>query len=231
MDDIQFLPKTEATQNEFFHTFNVLHQANKQVIISSDKPPHAITGLEERLRSRFQMGMSIDMQTPDLETRIAILKMKTDLQNFEIDGESLDFLADNFPSNIRELEGSLNQLMAYCDMKGVPADINVTKAVFNKLGSRPKHVTPKQIVDRVAKYYSLDIDDITGPKRDRDIVVPRQVAMYLMRSELKLSFPRIAGEVGRKDHTTAIHSVEKITKELAVDLILKQQVAEIKEGL
>ena len=231
VDDIQFIAGKEKTQEAFFHTFNVLHQANKQVIISSDKPPHAIPTLEERLRSRFQMGMSIDMQTPDLETRIAILKLKADLQDFVIDDESLSFLADNFTTNIRELEGALNQLMAFCDMKDVEPNLSVTKAVFSKLKDRPKHITPKQVVDKVAKYFSIKTEELVGPKRDRDIVVPRQIAMYLLRSELKMSFPRIAGELGRKDHTTAIHSIHKIEKELAVDLILKQNMQEIKQLL
>ncbi len=231
IDDIQFIAGKEKTQEEFFHTFNVLHQANKQVIISSDKPPHAIPTLEERLRSRFQMGMSIDMQTPDLETRIAILKLKADLQDFQIDEESLSFLADNFTTNIRELEGALNQLMAFCDMKNVDPSLDVTKAVFSKMNKRQKHITPKQIVDKVAKYFSLKQEDLVGPKRDRDIVVPRQISMYLLRSELKMSYPRIAGELGRKDHTTAIHSIQKIEKELVVDLILKQNIQEIKQLL
>ena len=231
VDDVQFIAGKEKTQEEFFHTFNVLHQANKQVIISSDKPPQAIPTLEERLRSRFQMGMSIDMQTPDLETRIAILKLKADIQDFEIDDESLGFLANNFPTNIRELEGALNKLMAFCEMRNVDPSIDVTKAVFAQLGSRPKHITAKQVIDKVAKYYQLKHEDIVGPKRDRDIVVPRQIAMFLLRSELHLSFPRIAAELGRKDHTTAIHSVDKIKKELVVDLILKQQMQELRSLL
>lgn len=229
IDDIQFIAGKEKTQEEFFHTFNVLHQANKQVIISSDKPPHLIGGLEERLRSRFQMGMSIDMQTPDFETRCAIVKAKTDIHKFHIAYDCVEFLAKSFPSNIRELEGALNQLMAYCDMRGVDASLDVAKVVFAKMASRPKHITAKQIVEKVARYYRIELDEILGPKRDKDIVVPRQIAMYLLRSELHLSFPRIATELGRKDHTTAIHSVDKIERELAVDLVLKQQIQEIKE--
>lgn len=231
VDDIQFIAGKEKTQEEFFHTFNVLHQSNKQVIISSDKPPHAIPTLEERLRSRFQMGMSIDMQTPDFETRCAILGLKADDSDFAIDQETVEFLANSFPTNIRELEGALNQLMAYCEMREVAANVDIAKVVFAKLASRPKHISPKQVVEKVARYYQISNELILGPKRDKDIVVPRQVAMYLLRSELHLSFPRIASELGRKDHTTAIHSVEKIERESKVDLILSQQIHEIKESL
>lgn len=231
IDDIQFIAGKEKTQEEFFHTFNVLHQANKQVILSSDQPPHLIPTLEDRLRSRFQMGMSIDMQTPEFETRCAIIKTKAENNSFDIEQDCIEFLANSFATNIRELEGALNQLMAYCDLRNCDPTLEVAKVVFAKLASRPKHITPKQIVEKVAKYYRIELEDIVGPKRDKDIVVPRQVAMYLLRTELKLSFPRIATELGRKDHTTAIHSVDKINKESNVDLILKQQLQEIKEGL
>ncbi|MEM6997318.1 MAG: chromosomal replication initiator protein DnaA [Patescibacteria group bacterium] len=231
VDDIQFIASKEKTQEEFFHTFNVLHQANKQVIISSDKPPHAIPTLEERLRSRFQMGMSIDMQTPDFETRCAILQLKSDDVDINIDRESIEFLANSFPSNIRELEGALNQLVAFCEMRQIDANVDIAKQVFAKLASRPKHISPKQVVEKVARYYQITVEQIVGPKRDKDIVLPRQVAMYLLRSELHLSFPRIAQELGRKDHTTAIHSVEKIERESKVDLILAQQLGEIKDTL
>lgn len=231
IDDIQFIAGKEKTQEEFFHTFNVLHQANKQVILSSDQPPHLIPTLEDRLRSRFQMGMSIDMQTPEFETRCAIIKTKAGSNGFNIGSDCVEFLANSFATNIRELEGALNQLMAYCELRSVEPTLDVAKVVFAKLASRPKHMTPKTIVERVAKYYRIELDDLKGPKRDKDIVVPRQVAMYLLRSELKMSFPRIANELGRKDHTTAIHSVDKINRESNVDLILKQQLQEIKEAL
>ncbi|MCA9349287.1 chromosomal replication initiator protein DnaA [Candidatus Saccharibacteria bacterium] len=231
VDDIQFIATKEKTQEEFFHTFNVLHQANKQVILSSDQPPHLIPTLEDRLRSRFQMGMAIDMQTPEFETRCAIIQTKAIGNNFNIGQECVEYLANSFTTNIRELEGALNQLMAFCDLRNVEPTLEVAKVVFAKLASRPKHISPKQIVERVAKYYRIQVEDIKGPKRDKDIVMPRQVAMYLLRSELKMSFPRIAGELGRKDHTTAIHSVDKINREASVDLILKQQLQEIREGL
>ncbi len=231
VDDIQFIAGKEKTQEEFFHTFNALHQANKQIIISSDKPPRDIPTLEERLQSRFAWGMSIDMQTPDFETRCAIIQSKAQAHNLQLEPDVVEFLANLVHSNIRELEGVLNQLLAYCEMRDLQPDIAVAEALFAGSKNRPKHITPKQIIEQTARYYSLEVEEIMSPKRDKDIVVPRQIAMHLLRSELKLSYPKIARECGRKDHTTAIHAVDKITKELAVDPQLRQQVVELKGRL
>ncbi len=231
IDDMQFIAGKEKTQEEFFHTFNALHQANKQIIISSDKPPKDIPTLEDRLKSRFEWGMSIDMQTPDFETRCAIVQNKATTGGTELPPEVVELLANRVPSNIRELEGALNQLLAYCDMKQVTPNIDVANALFGTSRVRPRHLSAKQVVERTAKYFQVSLDDILGPKRDKDIVVPRQIAMYMLRSELHLSFPKIAHELGRKDHTTAIHSVDKIERELAVDSHLKQYVSDIREKL
>ncbi|MCU0667093.1 MAG: chromosomal replication initiator protein DnaA [Patescibacteria group bacterium] len=231
VDDLQFIAGKEKTQEEFFHTFNALHQANKQIIISSDKPPKNIPTLEERLRSRFEWGMIVDIGTPDFETRCAILQNKANQNEIELPQDVIEFLANHFQSNVRELEGSLNQLLAFCEMRNIEPDVNVAIGVFGSVKSRPKHISVKQIIEKTAKQYSISIDEIVSPKRDKDIVVPRQVAMYLLRSELHLSFPKIAQELGRKDHTTAIHSVEKIEKELHFDNLLKENVNEIKERL
>ncbi len=231
VDDIQFIAGKEKTQEEFFHTFNALHQANKQIIISSDKPPREIPTLEERLRSRFTMGMSIDMQTPDLETRCVILQAKANAHGIELPQEVIEFLATNVRTNIRELEGVLNQLLAVCEMRKVDADLALAKSVLGGARNRPRHITAKQVVERTARYFQISVDEILGPKRDKDIVVPRQVAMYMLRSELHLSFPKIARELGRKDHTTAIHSVEKIEKESSFDTGIKAAIAQIKERL
>jgi chromosomal replication initiator protein len=231
VDDMQFIAGKEKTQEEFFHTFNALHQANKQIIISSDKPPKAIPTLEERLRSRFEWGMIVDIGPPDFETRCAILQNKASQREVFLDQPVVEFLANQVQSNIRELEGALNQLLAFCEMRGLSPDLAITTGLFGTLRSRPKHISAKQIVERTAKHYQLSVEDILSPKRDKDIVVPRQVAMYLLRSELHLSFPKIAHELGRKDHTTAIHSVEKIEKELHFDTLLKENVREIKERL
>ena len=231
IDDIQFIAGKEKTQEEFFHTFNELHQANKQIIISSDKPPRDIPTLEERLRSRFAWGMSIDMQTPDFETRCAIVQSKALAHGLMLQPNVVEFLANLVHSNIRELEGVLNQLLAYCEMRSLEPDIHVAEALFASSKTRPKHITPRQIIEQTARYYSIALDDIMSPKRDKEIVVPRQIAMHLLRTELKLSFPKIAMECGRKDHTTAIHAVDKISKELATDPQLRQQVIELKGRL
>lgn len=231
VDDVQFLAGKEKIQEEFFHTFNALHQANKQIIISSDKPPKEIPTLEERLRSRFVWGMSIDMQNPDFETRCAIVQAKAHNHGVELPHDVAEYLASNIQTNIRELEGALNQLLAFCDMRGLTPTLATAQSILGAATTRPKHISAKQIIEKTASYFQVDVADILSPKRDKDIVVPRQVAMYILRSELHLSFPKIARELGRKDHTTAIHSVEKIEKELRTDETLRIAVNEIKERL
>lgn len=231
IDDIQFIAGKDKTQEEFFHTFNALHQANKQVIISSDKPPKDIPTLEERLRSRFAWGMSIDMQNPDFETRCAIVQSKAENVGMTLPNDVVEYLANHVQTNIRELEGALNQLIAFCEMRGLDPDVQIVSGLINANKSRPKHLSARQVVERVCKYFHVQMDDILGPKRDKDIVVPRQIAMYILRSELHLSFPKIARELGRKDHTTAIHSVEKVEQELTYDAVIRQHVSEIKERL
>ncbi len=231
IDDVQFIAGKEKTQEEFFHTFNALHQANKQIIISSDKPPRDIPTLEDRLRSRFAWGMSIDMQNPDFETRCAIIQTKAANHNAVLPQPVVEFLSNYIQTNIRELEGALNQLLAFCEMRGLQPDLAIVTSLFGSTKTRPKHISAKQIIERTAKHFQIPLEDILGPKRDKDIVVPRQIAMYILRSELHLSFPKIARELGRKDHTTAIHSVEKIEKEAAFDADIKAAIADIKERL
>jgi chromosomal replication initiator protein len=231
VDDIQFLAGKERIQEEFFHTFNSLHQGNRQIIMSSDKPPKDIPTLEERLRSRFAWGMTIDMQNPDFETRCAILQQKAVSQSIELGQPVVEFLASRVQSNIRELEGALNQLLAFCEMRGVEPSIQIVSTLFEGNRNRPKHISARHIIERTAKHFHISMEDILGPKRDKDIVVPRQIAMYMLRSELHLSFPKIAHELGRKDHTTAIHSIEKIEKEMSYDGLIHQYVNEVKEKL
>lgn len=232
VDDMQFITGKEQTQEQFFHTFNFLHQNNKQIIISSDKPPRSIPTLTERLRSRFEMGMAIDVQMPDFETRCAILTAKAAASGIELNRETVEYLATNIKTNVRELEGALNQLLAYAEMRGISPDISTAEGLLgNVRHSRPQHLTSKQIIDRTAKHFQLGVDEICSEKRDKHIVTPRQIAMYLLRSELHLSFPKIAGELGRKDHTTAIHSVEKIEKAIKLDFVIREQVASIREKL
>lgn len=231
VDDIQFIAGKEKTQEEFFHTFNALHQANKQIILTSDKPPKAIPTLEERLRSRFEWGMAIDIQPPDFETRQAILQTKAGQHGITLSQEVVEFLAKAIQTNIRELEGSLNQLLAFCELRNLEPDLATAQALLQGKQQRPRHLTAKSIVDKTAAHFDIPLTDLLGAKRDKNIVVPRQVAMYLLRNELHLSFPKIAGELGRKDHTTAMHSVEKIESLAGSDFVIRQHLAEIREKL
>lgn len=232
VDDMQFIAGKEKTQEEFFHTFNHLHQNNKQIIISSDKPPKSIPTLTERLRSRFEMGMAIDIQMPDFETRCAILSIKASMSGVNLNRDTVEYLATNIKTNIRELEGALNQLLAYAEMRNVEPDVSTAEGLLGNIRhSRPQHISSKQIIDKTAKHFQIEISDICSSKRDKYIVVPRQIAMYLLRSELHLSFPKIANELGRKDHTTAIHSVEKIEKAIKLDYMIREQVSSIREKL
>ena len=234
IDDIQFIANKEKTQEEFFHTFNALYEAGKQIIISSDKPPQAIPTLQERLQSRFQMGMMIDMQVPDMETRCAILKYKADHMKLKMDEDCVQLLATSISTNIRVLEGALNQLNAFCETNKIPlATEQLAKQILNqhfkkKKGRKP---SPKQVIEVVAKYHDASFNDLIGPRRDKDIVWPRQVAMYLMRNKLHLSFPKIARQFGKKDHTTAIYGVDKISRELTYDADTKQVVGDLIESL
>lgn len=231
VDDVQFIAGKEKAQEEFFHTFNALHQGSKQIIITSDKPPRDIPTLEERLRSRFVWGMSIDMQTPDFETRCAILQTKAHTHGVGLPSDITEYLATNVQTNIRELEGALNQLLAFCEMRGLEPTMGIASSLLGSAQTRPKHISARQIIERTARHFQIPLEDILGPKRDKDIVVPRQVAMYMLRSELHLSFPKIARELGRKDHTTAIHSIEKIEKESKLDADIRAAISSIKGKL
>lgn len=231
VDDMQFIAGKEKIQEEFFHTFNALHQANKQIIISSDKPPRDIPTLEERLQSRFAWGMTIDMQTPDFETRCAIIHTKANSHNVSLPQDVVEFLANLVQTNIRELEGVLNQLLAFCEMRELQPDLQIATSLLGSAKSRPKHINARQIIERTARHFQISVEDILGPKRDKDIVVPRQIAMYMLRSELHMSFPKIAHELGRKDHTTAMHSVEKIVKESQLDADLRDTIQSLKDRL
>lgn len=231
VDDMQFIAGKEKVQEEFFHTFNALHQANKQIVISSDLPPHSIPTLENRLKSRFSAGMTIDMQNPDLETRCAIVQTKAQATDVKLDQDTAEYLANLVKSNIRELEGALNRLLAFCEVRGLTPSVEIAESFLGSGDMRPKSLSAKQVVEVAARHFQIEVSDITGPKRDKDIVVPRQVAMYMLRSELHLSFPRIARELGRKDHTTAIHSIAKIERESHIDPALRGTISEIRELL
>lgn len=232
VDDMQFIANKEKTQDEFFHTFNDLHQNDKQIIISSDKPPKSIPTLTDRLRSRFEWGMTIDVQMPDYETRCAIVTAKAGLSNVELSADVIEYLATNFKTNIRELEGALNQLLAYAEMQNVTPDAETAEGLLGNIKrSRPQHITAKQIIDKTARHFGVEVKDVCSPRRDKYIMQPRQIAMYLLRSELKMSFPKIAQELGRKDHTTAIHSVDKISKEMLISVNVREQINDIRDKL
>ena len=232
IDDMQFIAGKEKTQEEFFHTFNHLHQNNKQIIIGSDNPPKSIPTRTERLRSRFEMGMTIDIQMPDFETRCAILNIKASQSGITLKRETIEYLANNIKTNVRELEGALNQLLAYAEMRNIEPDVSTAEGLLGNIRqSRPRHLSAKRIITETAKHFQIGLDEICGCKRDKHIVTPRQVAMYLLRSELHLSFPKISTELGRKDHTTAIHSVEKIEKAIKLDYVIREQVASIREKI
>jgi chromosomal replication initiator protein len=231
IDDVQFIAGKEKTQEEFFHTFNALHQANKQIIISSDTRPKDIPTLTDRLRSRFEWGMAIDMQAPDFETRCVIIQSKAQQHGVNLPHDLVEHLAGSVQNNIRELEGVLNQLVAFCEMRQLEPTLEIALALLGNPKNRPRHITARQVVERTARHFSLSVEELVGPKRDKEIVVPRQIAMFIIRSELHLSFPKIARELGRKDHTTAIHSVEKIDKEQAYDPDVRAAINSIKEKL
>jgi len=233
IDDIQFMGGKDGTQEEFFHTFNELHQTNKQIVISSDKPPKAIPALEKRLLSRFEWGMIADIIQPDLETRTAILETKCKEKNYHLNKDILDYLANNIQSNIRELEGALNRLIAYYEFNNSQPTIDTAKNVLSSIifNFQSKSTTPKSIVDAVAKFYDINIKDLTGKSRKKELVVPRQIIMFLLRKEISASYPSIGQELGGRDHTTAMHAYNKINKEIQEDEKIKQDINSIKQLL
>ena len=233
IDDIQFLAGKEKTQEEFFHTFNTLYENNKQIVLSSDRPPKAIPELEERLRSRFEGGMIADIGFPSYEMRLAILKAKLNEKDFEMPDESLNYIALHIQRNIRELEGALNRVIAICDLDKEYPSLKKTTNILADLISQPikKATTSKDILKNVAEFYGVSTEDIIHKNRRKEIVKPRQIAMYLMRSEIKSSFPSIGTSVGGRDHTTAMHAYEKISKEIESDKVIEQEIHLITEKI
>ena len=218
MDDIQFLAGKERTQEEFFHTFNALYDAQKQIVISSDCPPREIPTLEERLHSRFEWGLIADIQPPDLETKVAILKRKADIERINLPDNVALFIASKIKSNIRELEGSLVRLTAYASLKGLPVDLDLAHDVLRTiLAEESSGVSVDLIQKTVAVHYRLKVTDLKSKNNSRKIAVPRQIAMYLCKTLTKASFPEIGREFGGKHHTTVLHSVNKISQLYAED--------------
>jgi len=232
IDDIQFLTGKEKTQEEFFYTFNTLYEKNKQIIISSDRPPKAIPALAERLRSRFEGGMITDISFPDVETRIAILKSKCQEREVNISDEILNYISLKVQRNIRELEGALNILIAYQKLNNNSPDLKIAKTLLKNLTSSPSRtVNAKKIIQIVADFYDLKEKDLMSSSRKKEIVRPRQIAMFLLRQELKASFPFIGRRLGGKDHTTAIYAYEKIMKEVDKNESLDEEIRLIKQRL
>lgn len=232
IDDIQFLSGREKTQVEFFHIFNTLYQANKQIVLSSDRPPQAIPTIEDRLRSRFQGGMIADIGRPDLETRMAILKIKTAERHFYLDDEAIRFIAENVTNNIRELEGALNRIVASCEFHKITPTISyIKKALGDIIANTKRAISPERIMKMTAEFYSIEEDDLKRKGRKKEVVHPRQVGMYLMRMELQTSFAAIGKHFGGRDHTTVLHACEKIKADLDENLRLKEEVTSLKEKL
>lgn len=231
IDDIQFISKKEGTQEEFFHTFNALYESSKQVIISSDRPPKEIETLEDRLRSRFEMGLIADIQPPDYETRIAILRKKAERDNLQVPDEVMAHIAKNIASNIRELEGALTRIVAFATLTNMDISIslaeNSLKDIFSENAARP--VTPDLIMEIVADFYNIQVSDIKGSKKPKNIAFPRQISMYLCRKLLDISLPKIGEDFGGRDHTTVIHAVSKIEKQLETDLALQNVVMQLEK--
>ncbi|ACX51178.1 chromosomal replication initiator protein DnaA [Ammonifex degensii KC4] len=229
IDDIQFLAGKERTQEEFFHTFNTLYEAARQIVISSDRPPKEIPTLEERLRSRFEWGLITDIQPPDFETRVAILRKKAQLENVTVPDETLLFIADRIQSNIRELEGAFIRVVAFAALTNSPITPETAATVLKDIfhAPRKKEVTVETIQEVVAKYYNLKPEDLRGKKRHRAVALPRQIAMYLARELTDLSLPKIGELFGGRDHTTVLHACEKISAALKEDLKLQGVVSEL----
>ena len=234
IDDIQFITGKEGTQEEFFHTFNALHQSNKQIVLSSDRPPKAIQGIEQRLVSRFEWGMMVDISAPDLETRVAILESKCKEKHYELSREILSYVASSVQSNVRELEGTLNKIIAYHQFKNIRASMESIRELVSSINSAAgskKNLTPKDLLDTVAGYYDIPLPDLLGKCREKRLSFPRQIIMYLMREELNSSYPAIGKIIGGRDHTTAIHAYTKIAADLQEDEKLRHDLTLIRQRL
>ena len=233
IDDIQFIAGKTETQEEFFHTFNELHQANRQIVMTSDRPPKAIPGLEDRLRSRFEWGMIADVASPDLETRVAILESKCIEKKCNLSKELLQVIATLVKNNIRELEGALNRIVAFHQLNNSLPTVESTRGILSTISSNPKKggLTARRLIQAVADFFEISIDDLLGTCRKKELVVPRQITMWLMREEMSASFPNIGHELGGRDHTTAMHACHKINLSLQRDEKIKNDIALLRQKI
>ena len=233
IDDIQFLTGKEQTQEEFFHTFNALYSQNKQIIISSDRPPRSISSLEDRLVSRFEGGMLVEISNPDYETRVAILQEKIKEKEIDLSKNVVEYIANNIQNNVRELEGALNLILASSKQlyKGNITEKQVKSTLFHIINQPKKNITYKHIVSVVSKFYEINEEDVYNKNRKQEIVIPRQIAMYLMRDTLNLSYPYIGTKIGNRDHTTAIHACNKISDQIKKDSQFEDQINLVKKML
>jgi chromosomal replication initiator protein len=231
IDDIQFIAGKESTQEEFFHTFNTLHASNKQIVLTSDRPPKAIPTLEERLRSRFEWGLLADIQPPDLETRIAVLRTKAESQPIAISDDLLTVIAQRVVSNIRELEGALNKVVAHARLSDQLPTVEFLEQCLQDIIARPKDLTVDQVIKGVVRFFHVTEEDLKGRRRNKDIVRPRQVAMYLARKETQASLPEIGAALGNRDHTTVMYGIQKIEGQIEQDSTLRREIVAIQEQL
>jgi chromosomal replication initiator protein len=231
VDDIQFIAGKESTQEEFFHTFNALRDTGRQIVLSSDRPPKAMITLEERLRSRFEWGLIVDIQPPNFETRLAILQKKANQTHTDIPNEVLEFIANNIERNIRELEGALNQLLAMTQLTGLPLNLETTKNALADLLPNPPELSSEEILKAVSSYYNLTLEDLRGGRRTRRIALPRQIAMYLIREETDSSYPQIGAQLGGRDHTTILYGYERIREKMEQDAQLRREIMTLKSQL
>lgn len=231
IDDVQFIAGKESTQEEFFHTFNALHGQDKQIVVSSDRPPKAMVTLEERLRSRFEWGLITDIQPPDYETRLAILRTKAERAGRELDPDVLELIARKIQSNIRELEGALTRVLAYSDLSGTTLSSEVAELALIDFSRHGPQLGAEEIIEAVADHFGIDNSRILGRERSREVAFPRQIAMYLIREETGASLPKIGDTMGGRDHTTILYGCEKITDMLETDDLLRKQVGAIRQDL
>jgi chromosomal replication initiator protein len=231
VDDIQFIAGKESTQEEFFHTFNTLHGLNKQIVVSSDRSPKALLPLEERMRSRFEWGLTADIQLPDLETRIAVLRSKAERSGRKVPDEILEAIARQFQSNIRELEGALTRVLAFADLTNQPLTMQLVNVALTDLLPLRREVQPSQVVDAVADVFGIPTERLLGRDRSHEVALPRQVAMYLLREEINVSLPQIGAAMGGRDHTTVMYACEKVADMIESDDRLRRQVVQIKDQL